>query len=201
VRDRRIRDEAPGRRLFIAVPIPSAACEAIAAMVEAVRSEADPNVRDVRWVRLDGLHLTLRFLGPTTDDRLPGVIAAVDSVARATAPFRVVIGGAGAFPSVARPRALWLGVADGAEELTAAAARLDDGLADAGWTRTDRPYSPHLTLARSDGVRSGPRVAGRLVGAAASVREPFEAGSIALFETIGGDGPARYVALHEARFG
>ena len=201
MRHPRAYDDAPGRRLFVAVPIPTETRDAIAAVVDGVRSAADPTVRDVRWVRLDGLHLTLRFLGPATDDRLPGVIAAVDRVAGGMPPFGVEIGGAGAFPSLTRPRALWLGVTRGADELAAAVERLDDGLAEAGWPRADRPYRPHLTLARSDGVRSGPRVAARLVVAAASLQAPFEAGSVAVFESIAGDGPAHYVTLHEARFG
>jgi 2'-5' RNA ligase len=200
VRHRRPIDEAPGRRVFVAVPIPPETVDTIAVLVESVRADADPAIRDVRWVRLNGLHLTLRFLGPATDDRLAGIVSAVDRVAAATSPFRVEIGGGGAFPAIARPRTLWLGVRDGAADLASAAARLDDGLAEAGWPRPDRPYRPHLTLARSDGVRAGPRVAGRLIAAAESLRAPFEAASVALFETVSGDGRAHYVALHEAPF-
>lgn len=194
----RAADEAPGRRLFVAVPIPTSARDEIAAVVEEVRAAADPAVRDVRWVRLDGLHLTLRFLGPTTDDALPGVVAAVDRLAAGTTPFPIEIGGAGAFPSVGRPRILWLGVLRGVDELAAAAARLDDGLAAAGWPREERPFRAHLTLARSDGVRAGPQVAERLVAAAGSLRASFEARSVVVLETVAGHGPARYQIVHEA---
>jgi RNA 2',3'-cyclic 3'-phosphodiesterase len=187
------------RRLFVGVPIPAPAREAIGAIVETVRAAADPSVRDVRWVRFDGLHLTLRFLGETRAEDVAGIVAAVDAAARSRSPFRVVIGGAGAFPSIARPRTLWLGVADGSPELGGLAAALDDGLAAAGWPRPDRPFRVHLTLARSDGVRAGPEVARRLVAAADGVQVAFEAASVVLFETIAGGGPARYVADYEAR--
>ena len=190
---------APGRRLFVAVPIPPSVCERVAAVVEAVRAKGDPDARDVRWVRLDSLHLTLRFLGPTEEGRVAGVVEAVDRAASELAPFDVVISGAGAFPSTARPRALWLGIGDGAADLSAAAARLDDALEPSGWPREDRPFRAHLTLARSDGVRAGPVVAQRLIEAATAVREPFRAEAVVLFESISGHGPARYEPLHEVR--
>jgi 2'-5' RNA ligase len=194
-------EAATGRRLFVAIPIPSAARDGIVAVVDAVRAAGDPNVRDVRWVRLDGLHMTLRFLGPTEEERVAEVAAAVDRTAAAIEPFDVVVTGGGAFPSVARPRALWLGVTDGGAELAAAAGKLDDALADVGWPREERPFRAHLTLARSDGVRAGPAVARRLIEAAGAVRQPFRAESLVLFESISGGGPARYVALHEASIG
>ena len=63
--------DLPGRRLFIAVPLTPDATSEIAALVDRVRSEGVPGGgHDVRWVRLDGLHLTLRFLGPTLDDQV-----------------------------------------------------------------------------------------------------------------------------------
>lgn len=198
---RYVPDDRPGRRLFIAVPIPGPARAAVEALVAVVRAAAEPGVRDVRWVRMDGLHVTIRFLGPTLDEQVAGIIEAIDAAAARTAPFEVLLRGAGAFPSTARPRALWLGVDDGAAELAALAAAIGDGLASRGWPPTDRPFRAHLTLARADGVRAGPRVAGRLQAAAGELRERFEAGSVALFETRSGDGPARYDAVHEASFG
>jgi RNA 2',3'-cyclic 3'-phosphodiesterase len=199
--DRRHQDAAPGRRLFVAVPISEAARDAVAAIVASVQAAAKPDARDVRWVRLDGLHLTLRFLGPTAEGAITDIAAAVDRTARRIAPFDVVVGGAGAFPSVQRPRALWLGVDDGGPDLAAAASALDDELAALGWPRTDRPFQAHLTLARSDGVRSGPAVARRLIDAARTVREPFRAEALVLFESLSGEGRSRYVPLHEAPLG
>lgn len=185
----------------MAVPTPAAVRDAVADLVDSVRAAANPDKRDVRWVRLDGLHLTLRFLGPTGEERILDVAAAVDRAAAAVSPFEVAIGGAGAFPSVARPRALWLGVTAGAPELGAAARTLDDRLAEVGWPRDDRPYRAHLTLARSDGVRAGPEVARRLIAVAESFETRFQAESLVLFESVSGGGPARYEPLHEARLG
>ena len=202
-RERRgyVPDDRPGRRLFVAVPLPPPARATVQALVDEVRSAADPAIRDVRWVRLDGLHLTLRFLGPTVEEQVPGVLAAADAAAARHDPFAVELRGAGAFPSAVRPRALWLGIDGGSEGLGALAATVDEELARHGWPPSERPYRAHLTLARADGVRSGPAVAARLMTAAGRFLEHFEAGSVGVFETISGNGPARYEAVHEARLG
>jgi 2'-5' RNA ligase len=202
----RARLAEPGLRLFVAVPVPIETVRAVSALVEGVRALDGAAVvgpirrgsNDVRWVRLDGLHVTLRFLGPTLEDKVDAVGMAVRAVAAASAPFDVRLAGAGAFPSPDRPRALWLGVNDGATQLAALATRLDDELVAAGWAHEERPFRPHLTLARSDGVRAGPRLARQLMAAADGFSATWRAGSIVLFESQTGGGPARYMPLVEA---
>jgi 2'-5' RNA ligase len=193
----------PGRRLFIAVPLPDDAADAVRSVVDEVRAEPLPaGARDVRWVRLDGLHLTLRFLGPTPEDRVAATAAAVSEVAEAAAgPIAMELGGAGTFPPHGRPRALWLGIVQGTEQLGDLAAQLDTALAAAGWPSEHRPFRPHLTLARSDGVAVGPLVADRLVNAMAERRIPALIDRLALFESLTGGGPARYVPVASSNLG
>ncbi len=196
----------PGRRLFVAVPLPPSSAAAVEALVAGVRGAMLDRAlragaaaeREVRWVRLDGVHLTLRFLGPTLDERLPSIEAAMRDAAAGSRPFRVTLGGAGAFPAAARPRVLWLGVPDGLEALGALARRLGDGLVAAGWDLEDRPFRPHLTLARSDGIPAGAATAAALVEAARGFATEWVADRIVLFESHTGGGPARYEALREA---
>jgi 2'-5' RNA ligase len=208
-------DEAPSRanpRLFIAIPIADEARVAVEAIVDAVRSELDSVTAArpgheaerrsaVRWVRMDGLHLTLRFLGPTASERVAELASAVDEVARVTTPFEVILRGAGAFPSPTRPRALWIGMGDGRVQLTEMAGRLSSRLADAGVPRDERPFKAHLTLGRTDGRREGPAAAQILLERADTLRIAFRADRLVLFESVTGGGPARYVPLHEAPFG
>ena len=194
--------DLPGRRLFIAVPLPPEATTAIADLVGSVRAAGVPGGgRDVRWVRLDGLHLTLHFLAPTLDDRIVPATEAVRAAAAARTPFDVSIGGAGAFPSAGRPRALWLGIRSGTEELVELARVVDATLVAAGWTFEQRPLSPHLTLARSDGVPAGAAIGKRLVAAAADMDLGFRADRIGLFESLTGGGPARYEPLEVVALG
>jgi len=195
----------PGRRLFVGVPLPDSVRDEVGRLVERVRTSAAGDAggegREVRWVRIEGLHLTLRFLGPTLDERRPAVEAAMRTAAAGARPFPIRIGGGGAFPSPARPRVLWLGVTAGAEQLAALAGDLAAALAAAGWPPQERPFRAHLTLARADGVRAGPATARALVAEAERFSGEWVADRIVLFESHTGGGPARYDALLEVPFG
>jgi 2'-5' RNA ligase len=187
-------------RLFVAVPLSEPARAAVADVVERIRA-GEPEGRGVRWVRLDGLHITLRFLGPTAESRVADVAAAVAEAATGVEPFAIRIAGADAFPPVGRPRTLWLDLDRGVDELANLAARLDDALAGGGWERERRPFRAHLTLARADGVRAGPATVAALREAAAelAIESPIE--RIVLFESITGSGRARYVDRADAALG
>jgi RNA 2',3'-cyclic 3'-phosphodiesterase len=197
-----VHDQHDQQRLFVAVPVPDDVATAIANVVDRVRAgAAASDGRDVRWVRLDGLHITLRFLGPTPPERVESVAEATQVAASATNAFHVVLGRAGSFPETRRPRALWIDILDGAADLAAAAARVDDELRRRGWELDDRPFRGHLTLARADGVRAGSAIAGRLKTAAEDLQLRFTAERIVLFESVTGHGPARYEPLAVASLG
>lgn len=185
------------------VPLPEDARAEITEVVEGVRAMPLPaGARDVRWVRLDGLHLTLRFLGPTETERIGPTIAAVEKAASAaTEPVDIELSGAGTFPPGRRPRALWIGVTRGGDALGELAARTEEALVDAGWEPEHRPFRAHLTLARSDGVSVGPLVADRLASAMAGRRIACSLEALGLFESITGGGPARYVPVALQKLG
>jgi 2'-5' RNA ligase len=187
-------------RLFVAVPLSEEARAAVAEVVERIRA-GEPEGRGVRWVRLDGLHITLRFLGPTAESRVRDVAAAVADAATGVDPFAIRVSGADAFPPVGRPRTLWLDLDRGVDELAALAARLDDALVGVGWERERRPFRAHLTLARADGVRAGPATVAALKAAAAelAIESPIE--RVVLFESVTGSGRARYLDLAEVALG
>ncbi len=192
----------PGRRLFVAVALPDEAAAAVAAVVDEVRAPGlPPDTHDVRWVRMDGLHLTLRFLGPTLDERIPPTESAIGAAAANGRPIDVELGGSGAFPLGGRPRALWIGITVGADALGALARTLDVALAEAGWTPDPRPFRAHLTLARSDGLRAGPLVAGRLAAAMTDRRIAFRVDRLGLYESLTGGGPARYLPIQVETLG
>jgi 2'-5' RNA ligase len=183
------------------VPVPADVREQVGEVVERVKADAErasPDDRPVRWVRLDGLHVTVRFLGPTPADRLPGVEQALVDTAAAVAPFGVRLHGGGGFPRPDRPRTLWVRIADGEASLAALARRLDDALAKDAWPRETRPFKAHLTLARSDGLRAGPPTLQALIDEASRLDASWTADELVLFESVTGGGPARYEPLLRA---
>jgi 2'-5' RNA ligase len=190
-------------RLFIAVPLAEGARADVEALVGDVRRDIDVRATqprsEVRWVRLDGLHLTLRFLGPTPEIRIADLSEVVDAVAAEATRFSVTIGGGGAFPSPSRPRTLWLSIPTGERDLAALTADVGRRLHADGWPVDDRPFRAHLTVARSDGRREGPLVARTLIAKASDFATSFEVDRVVLFESVTGGGPARYVARHEAK--
>ncbi len=187
----------------MAVSLPADAVAAVERIVGAVRGGGPAaRGRDVRWVRLDQLHLTLRFLGPTPEERIAPTAEAVRTVAAAASgPIRLELRGAGGFPTPERPRAIWIGVGEGSGALSELAAALAAPLQAVGWPADDRPFRPHLTLARSDGVPAGAQMVVRLVN---EMRDrPIHAtlDTLTLFESVTGGGPARYVPVMSAALG
>ncbi len=151
-----------------------------------------------RWVSVEGLHLTLRFLGATPDVRVQELAAAVATAAGDVAPFRIELSGGGAFPSPQRPRVLWIGIGAGTVELAALAWRMNGELERLGWPSEDRPLAPHLTLARTDGVPGSDERARRLIEMGRDLRLAWQAESLVLYKSHTGHGPSRYEALAQA---
>ena len=132
-------------RLFVAVTLPADAREAIARVIQGLRAA---DLTGVRLVDPDGVHLTLKFLGNVDSSRVPALTGALDAVGEGAAPFALHLRGVGVFPDRRSPRVLWAGVSGDTEVLAALARRVDDACANVGFAREQRPFSPHLTLAR-----------------------------------------------------
>ena len=196
--DRRGRDEPDVPRLFVAVPVPVEVGREVGRVIAEARAALGDDGRRIRWVQLEGLHVTLRFLGPTAAERVPDVAAALDRAVAGEPPFEIRLAGAGAFPAPERPRALWLGIRHGADALGRLAEGLEAELRAAGWGVEPRSFRPHLTIARTDGARGGPVAAVALARAAADLDAGFTASNVALYRSHLGSGPARYEVLHEA---
>ena len=193
----------PGHpRLFVAIPIPEVVAARVGDLIADVRAALGPDGDRVRWVQMEGLHVTLRFLGPTAPERVGAVAAAVAGAAAGVdGPFEIRLGGAGAFPDAAKPRALWLGIRAGADVIGRLSQAVTAALAADGWPLEDRPFRPHLTIARTDGVHAGAEAGHRLVAAAAELDLAFDADRLVLYRSHLGRGPARYETLRSASFG
>jgi 2'-5' RNA ligase len=133
-------------RLFIAIDLDEAAREAIA--VEQARlKKAIGDRSPLKWVRDEQMHLTLVFLGEVPEDRAPRLIQTVEEPIDQPA-FDASFEGVGMFPPHGAPRVLWIGVAAGAQKMIALQRELAGRMRQLGIALEDRPFHPHLTLAR-----------------------------------------------------
>jgi 2'-5' RNA ligase len=131
-------------RLFAAVNLPPDLRQAIHAAAAPLRDANLP----VKWVEPEGVHLTLKFLGDVTPDRLPDLAAAVDRACAGVRAFSVLLEGFGAFPAADRARVVWLGC-EAAPPLELLQHAVEREYAALGFPVEGRPFRPHLTLGRA----------------------------------------------------
>jgi 2'-5' RNA ligase len=129
-------------RLFVALEIPAAVRENIAALLREVR----PLAPQARWVRAENMHLTLKFIGEVAPPKADAIRAVLAQVPREGA-FPLQIRGLSFFPNERHPRVFWAGIEAG-PELPRLAAAIEGALEPVGIAREDRAFTPHLTLAR-----------------------------------------------------
>ena len=132
-------------RLFIALNLPKKDRDKIHRAARPMREGDLP----VRWIDPENFHITLKFLGQVRQDRLEGVQSAIARVADSTPPFKTTMGGFGAFPTIRRPRVIWLGV-NATPELRCLKQDLEWALGDHGFEPETRAFHPHLTLGRAE---------------------------------------------------
>lgn len=131
-------------RLFIACDLSQAQKHEL----EIIQHRMTSYLSGVRWVKPQGLHLTLSFLGETDDKLIDPLKIMLEKVAATANPFSLKFGGCGVFPNLSKARVLWIGVREGEEALQNIKKELDYGLEGLGFETEKRPYKPHLTLGR-----------------------------------------------------
>jgi len=129
-------------RIFIALDIPVK----VRARLTEYMERARPLAPQARWARVEGLHITLKFVGHVSDERVEQIKTALASIK--AAPFAVRFEGIGFFPNPKAARTFWAGV-DGGNELTRLASAIDAAMEKLGIEPETKPYHPHLTLART----------------------------------------------------
>jgi len=156
-------------RSFLAVDPPREIIDAIGMIQDRLRKNIQG---DIRWVRPQGIHLTLKFFGAISESDVANISLVVENTTSNIAPFTLGIKRVGAFPDVKRPRVLWLGMDGDVDTLIRLQKEVDAELQKYGFEKEDRTFRPHLTLARIKDPRG-------LIGLAKIMekRENYEAGS------------------------
>ncbi len=151
----------------------------------------------LRWVRPEGVHLTLKFLGETPAERVPAIEGALATALLGTEPFRLALGAPGTFGGRRGPRVVWLDITGDVQRLRELQATVEGAMVGVGFAPEERQYSPHLTLAR---VPQPPRpgTAERVSRALEAVEPPrveFEVREIVLIRSRLQPGGAVYERL------
>jgi 2'-5' RNA ligase len=203
------------RRLFVAIELPEGVRAALRDAIELLQNNG--LTAGLRWVRPEGIHLTLKFLGATAEPRVPEIAAALREALAGAPAFGLRPDGFGTFPE-SRPdqresrrhdlRVLWVGIAGDTDALAALAERVEGAMAPLGYPQEARPYFGHLTLARVRDDADRAAVASMydalrpyLANSSRSAQDPapafpgFRAERVALMESKLAPGGAQYRAI------
>jgi 2'-5' RNA ligase len=175
-------------RTFVALDIDDAIRRKIAQFIDGLREFAP----DVRWVKPESLHVTLKFIGEQpleTVDEIKDALSAVSAK-----PIAVNFSGYGFFPTAKSARVFWVGIQAG-PELGKLAGLIDGACAPLGIEKEDREYSPHLTLARGGSAAPGRRKEDKVNRKFSKLQEKLSAFSSPDFGTM----TAREFFLYESK--
>ncbi len=138
-------------RTFIAVHVP----ETVRKQIAEFQNRLKPYGGNIRWVRPESIHITLKFLGDVLAEQIESITNAIHEAVSSTRSFDISVEGTGVFPNVRRPKVFWVGVEKGSEELKNLAAKIDEVCSKLHFQKEERGYSAHLTIGR---VRSQKRI-------------------------------------------
>ena len=141
-------------RTFIAVEVPDRVKTALGDLTGGLREEG---LSEVRWTRLQGIHLTLKFLGNIDPRMASGIMDGMKTAAQGAAPFQLGLGSLGVFPNIAKPRVIWMGLAGELEQLRLLQEAVEEQTLFLGFSRDKRGFTPHLTLGRVRSSLSAPK--------------------------------------------
>lgn len=185
-------------RTFIAIVLPESVIRQLAQVQRQLERQAPPE--SVRWVKPEGIHLTLKFLGDTPVGKLDAIRAALGEVASRALPCTFTIGGLGCFPNARRPRVIWVGIQPMGEELASLQEAVERAMKPLGFPPEGRDFTPHLTLGRvrdrippADLARLGTLVSSTDLGTLGEV----QARSFALIQSVLKPSGAEYTPLDE----
>ena len=153
---------------------------------------------DVKWVKPEGIHLTLKFLGSVSLELIEEIKKALDALVKNHRPFTLKISGLGAFPKIEHPRVIWVGIEQGKEQSIKLAKGLEQGLIKHGFLPEKRSFKPHLTLGRVRSPHNRDQLK-KLLQSVSVTAKTMPAEKLILFKSTLTPQGAIYAPLHEAK--
>lgn len=191
-------------RAFIAVELPASLQEQLAGVIARLGQSIPEGA--VRWVRPDGVHLTLKFLGEMPVSQAGQMQAMIASAAREAGPFGCTAAGVGCFPNLKQPRVIWAGLHEPSGALSHLQRAVEAGAVRLGYPKEtgERGFNAHLTLGRIGRQASAAdarRVAEAVQGAAVGDLGSFVIEAVSLMTSDLRPGGSVYARLFQARLG
>ena len=179
-------------RAFLAVALD----ESIRSDIGQFQDRLRPAGADVKWVAVDHLHLTLKFLGEIEPAWVEEIRRFMAEAAAGVAPFSFEVRGAGTFPPRGAPRVVWVGVEDPSESLRQVYRPLDQSLTALGIAREKRAFHPHITVGRVRRPKKAPALLERLRAEADQAFGTQHVQEIVLFQSRLSPAGPTYSILH-----
>jgi 2'-5' RNA ligase len=181
-------------RIFLAISPPADVCRRVWEATASLR-ETSPNIA---WVPEIKIHLTLKFIGEVSDEAVPPLRDSMIEVARTHAAPVVRLGSIGAFPTLRRPRVIWMGI-EPEPKLELLHHDVELACDRLGHELEGRPFRPHLTLGRTRQPLEEPELkALRLAAKRIRFSDAFLACAIDVMQTAPGAGGSQYTLMASA---
>jgi 2'-5' RNA ligase len=188
-------------RLFVAFELPGAVLEALVQLQAQLQRQ---RASGLRWVRPEGIHLTLKFLGEVPQEQVPAIADALVAAVSSLPTVTLRLGSLGTFGDRRGPRVVWIGVNGETTRLLTVQAAVERSLTPLGFRPENRPFSPHLTLARvQDNIPESDRrrIAAIISAATVPPAPPMTLSEVSLIQSTLGPGGAVYTRLAVAPLG
>jgi 2'-5' RNA ligase len=183
-------------RSFVAIELPVS----MQSVLSDIQRDFKKSGADIRWVRPENIHLTLKFLGTIEESMVRKITDILQKSSGDYSTFTLTLSGAGAFPNARSPRVVWVGT-EGNDMLVDLQRTIEEGLAFLGFERERRKFAAHLTLGRFKSARGKHAMMETLETYKERELGSFEVGSISLMKSDLGPAGAKYTRIAEVRLG
>jgi len=183
-------------RCFIAIGIPDSIKREIGNLLDILKKHGV----DIKWVVLENMHLTLKFLGNTSDALLPRLSESIFAIVSSYEPFYIKIYNTGVFPNKKYPRVIWTGV-DNSEILMKLQSDIEHSMSLLGYKKEDKQFKPHLTLGRVRSQKGIINIVNELDNFKDKEFGTFTADTIKLMKSELNPKGAEYTCLYDIPFG
>ena len=181
-------------RTFIAIELP----ERIHAALRQLQNDLKKYRFNVRWVRTENIHLTLKFLGNTQASDVQSAAEAIAAAAETQDAFELKASGIGVFPNIRNPRVFWTGLSENVHALRSLHMSLEKHLEEQGFEKESRRFKGHLTLGRAKGKIDTRRMMDAIVACGAFSSDVFSIRHITFFQSHLQKGGAVYTRIMKA---